>query len=120
MEPLTGMVSWVASRWRIGAVLACGVVLASLYKLSTETDEGRAQRAQRRREDELSRVASKISSYARDVHRRHPDGDVIVSDADLAKQLRKPQEIIANALGLLSDQKKIQRAPLVGYWKLNV
>jgi indole-3-glycerol phosphate synthase len=120
MEPLTGIGSWIVSRWRIGALLACGVVVASLYKLSTETDEVRAQRANLKRENELLKVASRISKYALDVHRRHPDGDVIVSDTDLAKQLRKPQEIIASALGVLSDQKRVQRAPLAGYWKLNV
>lgn len=120
MEPFTGISSWIVSRWRLGAVLACGIAVASLYKLSTETDEVRAQRANQRRENELLRVASKISSYARDIHRRYPDGDVVISDTDLAQQLHKPQELVTTALAILLDQQRVQRAPLAGYWKLNV
>jgi len=120
MDPFTGMCSWIATRWRVGALIACGIAVASLYKLSTESEESRAQKAEQRQQAELNRVASEISNYARRVHKRYPDGDVVISDLDLAHQLRKPQEIIAKALSLLSEQKQVQRAPVTGYWKLNV
>jgi hypothetical protein len=120
MDPLTGIYSWIATRWRVGALIACGIAVASLYKLSTETEESRAQKAKQKRETELSRVASQISNYARKIHTRYPTGDVVISDIDLAHQLHKPQEIVAHALSMLSEQKRVQRAPLAGYWKLNV
>jgi hypothetical protein len=112
--------SWLVSRWRIGAVIASGLAVACIYKLSTETEEQRAQRAKQKRADEMSKVARQISNYARDLHKRYPDGEVVISDMDLAKQLRKPQDLVANALNQLCDQNQVQRAPLAGYWKLNV
>jgi hypothetical protein len=45
---------------------------------------------------------------------------VIVSEQDLAEQLRKRPDAIATALDLLLREQKVQRAPLSGYWKLNV
>jgi hypothetical protein len=111
MDLLTGVCSWIISRWRLGAVLACGIVGISIYKLSTETDEVRAQRAKRKRENELSRVASKISNYGRDVHRRYPTGDVVISDTDLAKQLHKPEEIIATHLACSRINKRSNGLP---------
>jgi len=112
--------SWLVSRWRIGAVIASGAAVACLYKLSTETEEQRALKAKQKHEDELNRVAKQISTYARDLHNRYPDGEVVISDTDLAKHLRKPQEVVSSALTLLCDQKQVQRAPLAGYWKLTI
>jgi DNA-binding GntR family transcriptional regulator len=85
-----------------------------------QTDELRAQRAERKRDQELRTLADKISNYARDVHKRYPTGDVVVSEADLAKQLDKRPDTVATALDMLLGQERVQRAPLRGYWKLNV
>jgi len=85
-----------------------------------QTDELRAQRAERKRDKELRTLADKISNYARDVHKRYPTGDVVVSEADLAKQLHKRPDTVATALDMLLGQERVQRAPLRGYWKLNV
>jgi hypothetical protein len=63
-----------------------------------QTDELRAQRAERKRDQELRTLADKISNYARDVHKRYPTGDVVVSEADLAKQLDKRPDTVATAL----------------------
>jgi hypothetical protein len=115
----TSIVSWLISRWRIGAVIASGLAVACLYKISTETEEQRAQRVKQKRENELSRVAKQISNYARDLHQRYPDGEIVISDDDLSKQLRKPHELVAGALTILLEEKQVQRAPLAGYWKLN-
>jgi len=47
-------------------------------------------------------------------------GDVIVSELDLAEQLRKRPDTVATALNLLLNEQKVQRATLSGYWKLHV
>jgi DNA-binding GntR family transcriptional regulator len=85
-----------------------------------ETNEVRDQRAQRRNKKELRALADKISTYGRNVHQRYPTGDVVVSERDLAEQLRKGPDSIATALDLLLGEQKVQRAPLGGHWKLNV
>jgi hypothetical protein len=45
---------------------------------------------------------------------------VVVSERDLAEQFRKRPDAVATALNLLLGEQKVQRAPLNGYWKLNV
>lgn len=115
----TSIVSWLVSRWRIGALIVSGLAVACIYKASTETEEQRAQKAKQKRENELGRVAKQISNYARDLHKRYPSGEIVISDDDLCKQLHKPHELVASALTMLLDQKQVQRAPLAGYWKLN-
>ena len=80
----------------------------------------RAKRAERNKKKELLSLAGKISSYGRTVHQRYPTGDVTVSERDLAEQLRKRPDAIVTALNVLLNEQKVQRAPLSGYWKLNV
>jgi DNA-binding GntR family transcriptional regulator len=53
------------------------------------------------------------------VHQQFPTGDVVVSERDLAAQLRQRPESVVTALNLLLNERKVQRAPLNGYWKLN-
>ena len=45
---------------------------------------------------------------------------MIVSELDLAEQLRKRPDTVATALNLLLNEQKVQRATLSGYWKLHV
>ena len=111
--------SWLISRWRVGALIASGLAVACIYKISTETEEQRAEKAKQKRENELSKVAKQISNYARDLHKRYPTGEIVISDDDLCKQLHKPHELVASALTMLLEQNQAQRAPLAGYWKLN-
>jgi hypothetical protein len=85
-----------------------------------ETDEARVRRAQRKQKKELRALADKISTYGRKVHQRYPTGDVVVSERDLAEELRKRPDAVATALTLLLGERKVQKAPLDGYWKLNV
>ena len=61
----------------------------------------------------------RFSNYGRNVHQRYPTGDVVVSERDLAEQLRKSSDAVATALNLLLGERKVQKAPLNGYWKLN-
>ena len=44
----------------------------------------------------------------------------MVGENDLAAQLRKRPDIVSIELNLLLGEQKVQKAPLNGYWKLNV
>ena len=105
--------SWVAL-----VISALGVAAICLRVF--ETDGVRAKRAERNKKKELRSLAERISSYGRTIHRRYPTGEVVVSERDLAEQLRKPHNAVATALNLLLSEQKVQRAPLREYWKLNV
>ena len=120
MNSLTRSLSWMALHWRSGAVVAGLLGIAAMCRRYLETDEVRDQRAQRRNEKELRALADKISAYGRNVHQRYPTGDVVICERDLAEQLRKRPDSVATALDLLLGEQKVQRAPLSGYWKLNV
>jgi hypothetical protein len=85
-----------------------------------ETDASKTRRAQGKRRKELAALTRKISTYAGDIHRQFPAGNIVISERDLAKQLRKGTETVTMALNLLLDQQRVQKAPLDGYWKLNV
>ncbi|HXW91713.1 MAG TPA: hypothetical protein VEK33_14275 [Terriglobales bacterium] len=111
--------SWIARhRWIL--LVAGAVGIAAFCKRSLETGETRAEHAQHKRIKYLRNLADRISAYAREIHQRYPTGDVVVSVPDLAEQLGKRPEAIASALDLLFGEQKVQRAPLEGYWKLNV
>jgi hypothetical protein len=120
MNSLTRGSSWIALHWRAVAVIAGVVGIAATCRRCLETDEARARSAERNRKKELRRLADKISAYGRNVHQRYPTGDVVVSELDLAKQLRKRPDVVATALHILLGEQKVQKAPLNGYWKLNV
>jgi hypothetical protein len=106
---------------RFWAALIVSVVgIAAICLRVLETDEVRAKRAERNKKRELRLLAERISSYGQTVHQRYPTGDVIVSEHDLAEQLRKHPDAVATALDLLLSEQKVQRANLSGYWKLNV
>jgi len=51
---------------------------------------------------------------------QYSTGEVVVSERDLAEQLRKRPDTVATALNLLLGEQKAQKTPLSGYWKLNV
>jgi hypothetical protein len=121
MNSLTRIPSWIALHWKSGAVVAGVVGIAATCRWCLETDKVRDQRAQRRNKKELRALADRISTYGRNVHQRYPTGDVVVSESDLAEQLTaQAPNSIATALNLLLGEQKVQRAPLSGYWKLNV
>jgi DNA-binding GntR family transcriptional regulator len=73
-----------------------------------------------KRQKELRSLAQRISTYAQTVRQQFPTGDVVVSERDLAEQLRKRPEKVVSALNLLLNQQKVQRAPLIGYWIFNL
>lgn len=120
MNILARIPTWIASHWRATSVMvACSVGIAATCKWCLESEEARAQRLERRRKRELRALADRISAYGHNVHRRYPTGDVVVSERDLAEQLRKRPDIVATALNVLLGEQKVQKAPLNGYWKLH-
>ena len=98
-------------------VLGCAGVIFFRY---FETEERRAQRIRRKMEREVKAVATRISAYGQNVHKRFPSGDVVVGERDLAEQLRKKPAIVATALNVLLSERRVQKSALDGYWKLNV
>jgi hypothetical protein len=114
---LVAGVSRIALHWWVVLIAGAAGIAATCRCL--ETDETRAQRAQHKQKKGLRALADKIVTYGRTVHQRHPTGDVVVSEHDLAEQLRKRPDAVATALNLLLGEQKVQKAPLSGYWKLN-
>ena len=105
--------------WWVALIISVlGIVAICLRAL--ESDEVRAKRAVRNKKKEMRSMAQRISSYGHTVHQRYPTGDVIVSERDLAEEFRKRPDVVITALNLLLSEQKVQRAPLRGYWKLNV
>ena len=121
MNTFTRLSSWIVLHWRTSAVITCAGVGAGVAVAAKRYLENAAgvQRAQLKREKDLRTLARKISNYARNVHKRYPTGDVVVSQVDLAMQLRKSPEAVATALSLMLDEQRVQRAALNGYWKLD-
>jgi hypothetical protein len=121
MNFLLRIPSWVILHWGTTAMIACGFGIALVAcARCLETDKARTERCRRKNEKDLRAVADKISLYGRGVHRRFPTGDVVVCEKDLAEALRKRPDLVATALNVLLGERKVQRAPLNGYWKLNV
>lgn len=94
--------------------------IAAICIRAFESEEVRARRAERNKKKELRSLAERISSYGQIVHQRYPTGDVIVSERDLAEEFRKQPDVVITALNLLLSEQKVQKAPLRGYWKLNL
>jgi hypothetical protein len=119
MNFLTSVYSSLPLRWWI-ALTASALGIAAICIRVLETDAIRAKRSERKQKKELRSLAERISSYAHTTHQRYPTGDVIVSERDLAEQLRKRPDAVITALNLLLNEQKVQKVPLRGYWKLNV
>jgi hypothetical protein len=104
--------------WTVFVMSAFAFTLICVRTL--ETNASRLGRAQRKRQKEVTALTKKIPTYASEIHRQFPTGDVVVSERDLAEQLKKRTEMVITALKVLLGQQKVQKAPLDGYWKLHV
>jgi hypothetical protein len=118
MDFLISVFSSMPLLWWV-ALIVSALGIAAICLRVLETDGARAKRAERNKMKELRSLAERISSYGHTVHQRYPTGDVIVSERDLAEQLRKRPDAVVTALNLLLHEQKVQRATLNGYWKLN-
>lgn len=103
--------------WLVLLASAVGTTAASVTAFESEVSK--ARRAELKKQKELRLLAERISIYGKTVHQQFPTGDVVVSEHDLAEQLRKRPEAVVTALNLLLNEQKVERAPLNGYWKLN-
>ena len=119
MNFFTSVFSSMPLRWWVALIISV-LGIAAICIRAFETEEARVRRAERNKKKELRSLAERISSYGQGIHQRYPSGDVIVSERDLAEELRKRPDAVITALNLLLNEKKVQRVPLSGYWKLNV
>lgn len=117
MQSLKNLVSSIPT-WSL-IVLASAVGIAAASVRAFESEESKRKRAEQRKRKDLRVLADRISRYGHSIHHQFPTGDVVVSELDLAEQLRKRPEAVVTALNLLLNEQKVQRAPLSGYWKLN-
>jgi len=117
MQSLKSVLS-AAPQWTLLIASAVGITAASIRVF--ESEETKRKRSELKKQKELRYLTQRISVYARTVHQRYPTGDVIVSERDLAEEFRKRPDVVITALNLLLNEQKVQKAPLNGYWKLNV
>jgi hypothetical protein len=116
---LPAAVSWIALHWWI-VVAICALGIAPMCIRGFESEQARIERMRRTQKKQLRALADKILRYSQSVHQRFPNGDVVVGERDLAEQLRGRSDTVVTALNLLLREHKVQKAPLSGYWKLNV
>jgi hypothetical protein len=118
MDSFRNFLLSISPGWALVAVVSAFGIAAAGVK-AFESEKTRNRRGEERKRKDLRALADKISHYGRALHQRFPTGDVVVSEQDLAEQLRKRPEVVVTALNLLLNERKVQRAPLSGYWKLN-
>ena len=112
-------VQFLRTRWWVVVTVSSAVGIAAVCVRLSESDAVRKKRRQEAEKKELGAIANRISQYAKSVRERFPDGAVVVSEEDLAAQLRKRPDYIVSALKALLNEQKVERAPLTGYWRLN-
>jgi hypothetical protein len=119
MHLLRRVPSWIILNWHTGGLVTCavGIFAGVIWSLKKEDDGN--QKTERKHETEVRALADKILKYASHVHKTYPTGDVVVSQDDLAAQLRKSPDKVVPALHLLLREQRAQKVPLNGYWKLN-
>lgn len=90
------------------AVLASAATVVAVSIRALESEESKAKRLELKRQKEVRALTGRISAYARNIHQQFPTGDVVVSESDLAEQLRKRPEVIVTALNLLLNEQKVR------------
>ena len=119
MNLVQDTVEFLRTRWWLAVAVSSAVAIAAVSLRLSESEAAREKRIREAKKKELRALADRIANYAQTVRERFPDGAVVVSEEDLAAQLRKRPDYIATALNVLLKEEKVQRTPLTGYWKLN-
>lgn len=119
MNLVQDSVEFLRTRWWLVAVVSSAVGMVAVSLRLSESTAVREKRLQETEKKELRAIANRISHYAKSVRKRFPDGAVVVSEQDLAAQLRKRPDYIVSALNALLKDQKVERASLTGYWRLN-
>ena len=103
----------------LAVVLTSTIGIVAVGIRAFESDEAKTKRLELQRQKEVRALTQRISTYARSLHQRFPTGHVVISEHDLAQQLRRRPDVVVTALNLLLNEQKVQRTRLNGYWKLN-
>jgi hypothetical protein len=120
MNLVQDTVEFLRTRWWLAVAVSSVVAIAAVSLRLSESEAAREKRMREAKKKQLRALADRIANYAQTVRERFPDGAVVVSEEDLAAQLRKRPDYISTALNVLLKEEKVQRTPLTGYWKLNV
>ena len=115
MNLIQDTMEFLRTRWWLVAVASSAVAIAAVSLRLSESEAAREKRIQEARKKELRAIANRIAHYAKSVRKRFPDGTVVVSEEDLAAQLRKRPDYIVSALNALLKDQKVERTPLTGY-----
>ena len=116
---LQAVLQFVRLRWWLFATISAILGLTAACLRVFESNASREKRVSQKKKKELRALVNQISTYGQSVRRRFPDGAVVVSEEDLAAQLRKRPESVIIALNVLLNEQKVQRTKLDGYWRLN-
>jgi uncharacterized membrane-anchored protein YhcB (DUF1043 family) len=119
MNLIQDSVEFLRARWWLMLAVSSAVGIAALSLRLSESEATRQKRTQEAKKKELRAIADRISHYAISIRKRFPDGAVVVSEGDLAAQLRKRPDYVVSALNALLTEQKVARMPLAGYWRLN-
>jgi hypothetical protein len=109
----------VHQRWWLATLVPFALACASACVRIFESEAARKKRLEQRRKKELRALADRIATYGRNVRQQFPNGAVVVSEEDLAAQMRKGTDSVVTALDVLLTERKVQRTQLTGYWRLN-
>lgn len=109
----------IRQRWWLAAAVSSVLAVVAACARIFESEAARQKRADARKQKELRALIDKIASYGQNVRQRFPNGAVVVSEEDLALQLRKRPDSVVTALHVLLKEQKVQRTQLSGYWRLN-
>lgn len=118
MNLIQDTVEFLRNRWWVVAIASSAVGVAAVALRLSESEAAQKKRIEENKKKELRAIAHRISHYAKSVRERFPDGAVVVSEEDLAAQLRKRPEYILSALNALLNERKVERTPVTGYWRL--
>jgi hypothetical protein len=119
MNLVENTVEFLRNRWWLVAVASSAVGFAAVALRLSESEAAREKRIQEAKKKELRAIANRILQYAKSIRKRFPDGAVVVSEEDLAAQLRKRPDYIVIALNALLNERNVERTSLTGYWRLN-
>jgi hypothetical protein len=106
-------------RWWLTALVSFTLACASACLRIFESEAARQKRLEQKKRRDLRTLADRITTYGRNVRQQFPNGAVVVSERDLAEQLRKRPASVLTALNVLLKEQKVQRTQLTGYWRLD-
>jgi hypothetical protein len=81
------------------ATMSSAVALAAAWARIFESEAEKQKRVEEKRKKDVRALAEKIARYAQSVRRQFPKGTVVVSEWDLAEELRKrPDSVVTPSM----------------------